>query len=81
MLGGFTFYFGMWTCVFGSGTWSGSIYLNNIIASLLQCLTAPVVGFAINSRLGRRGTIILFGFISFISVILGTGHLIISRLH
>ena len=49
----------------------GSIYWNNVIPSLLQMLTAPLVGFAINSSLGRRGSIILFGSISSASVFLG----------
>ena len=110
VLGGFTFYFGLWTCIFGSGalrkvfissatTWysddslfsngpftfagpsalklnfgilktcsSGSIYLNNLIPSLIQMATAPLVGYAINSPMGRRGSIVIFAIITGISV-------------
>ena len=34
LLGGFTFYFSLWICIFGSGSLSGSIYMNNFIPSL-----------------------------------------------
>ena len=118
VLGGFTFYFGLWTCIFGSGALrevfissattcktvfesgrysndsllsngpftfagpsalnlnfgilktcsSGSIYLNNLIPSLIQMATAPLVGYAINSPMGRRGSIVVFAIITGLSV-------------
>ena len=47
---------------------SGSIYLNNLIPSLIQMATAPLVGYAINSPMGRRGSIVVFAIVTGISV-------------